>query len=110
MPQSSARQPSKHVKNGMTRADAEMRGDTGLLQNLSRAEERSGFRTGLRLSEEGPQVITVRFYPEPMFWICASDLQGNPQGDPRRLTPEIYADTWSILEGRCVREEECPEP
>lgn len=95
------RRTSSFNRIGTHRAELEAARDDGAaLGSLQHAEDEHGFRTGLRLSDDGFKLVTARFYPDIRFYICRANALGEPMSDSEELSREAYDGTWSLLEGR----------
>ena len=57
------------VPRGHTRRTVEDHKDPQLTAKLKATEERFGITTGVRFKEDGEYVVSVTFYPKPVFYI-----------------------------------------
>lgn len=86
-------------KFGMTRADVEEIKDSELSRRFRKAEEKFGFRTGIRGSHDGLRLISLSFHPATTFWICDAAPDGTPLSEARKMDSADYSATWSLLDG-----------
>jgi hypothetical protein len=86
---------SMHQPIGTTQALAETAADAKLLRAVRKAEEKSGFKTGVRFSQTGQHIVSVTFYPKTKFYI--QDMAPDTSLEPaRELTTEEFGLTWSL--------------
>lgn len=80
----------------ITLAEAEYIGDRQLINRIKRAEEKYGYRTGVRHSENGKRIVKVKFYPKTTFYIADVDNMYKEISVYKELTQEEYLKTHSL--------------
>jgi hypothetical protein len=78
--------------NMITHGEAARMMDERLVRAVRRAEEQSGFKTGIRYSSQGRHLVQVSLMPNRHWWICDMDDDGM-LGNCRFLQAEDYART-----------------
>ena len=78
--------------NMITHVEAARMMDESLVRAVERAEEQSGFKTGIRYSSQGRHLVQVSLIPRRHWWICDMDDDGM-LGNCRFLQAEDYART-----------------
>lgn len=81
----------------ITYAEAEQSGDKELLLAVRNAENKQGFKTGVRFSDKGQHLVKVNFYPKTTFHIADTDSSGVISGEFRPLTREEFDTTHSLI-------------
>lgn len=76
----------------ITHVEATRLKDERLIQAVRSAEQTSGFRTGIRYSEQGRHLVQVSLVPRSHWWICGLDDE-NRLCNRRIMTAEDYART-----------------
>jgi hypothetical protein len=80
---------------GAVLVDLEGRGDRDLVENLKRAEAKSGMKTGARFLDGKEGVVSYLGYPRPRFYFQERRSDGT-YGDAVELTKETYDLTYNL--------------
>jgi hypothetical protein len=87
------------IDNGKIRGaimpDIEARGDKGQIENLRRAEDKHGIKTGARFLDGKEGVISYLGYPKPRFFFQQRRADGS-YDDAVELTKETYDLTYVL--------------
>jgi hypothetical protein len=83
------------VPRGHTRATVEDHKDPQLTGKLKRTEEKFGIETGVRFKDDGQYVVSVSFYPQPVFYIQKMNPDYTLQ-EPEVLAKEEFDQTWGL--------------
>ena len=84
-----------HAPRGHTRSTVEDLKDAQLTAKLNRTEAKFGIQTGVRFKEDGQYVVSVSFYPEPVFYIQKMNTDYTLQ-EPEVLAKEEFDQTWGL--------------
>lgn len=76
----------------ITHVEAARMQDERLVRAVRRAEDQSGFRTGIRYSARGRHLVQVSLVPERRWWICDMGDNGRLR-NCRIMTADDYAST-----------------
>ncbi len=90
---------TQSVDNGEIRGailpDVEARGDKAEIDNLRRAEDKHGMKTGARFLDGKEGVVSFLGYPKPRFFFQFRRSDGTYE-DAVEMTKEVYEQTYTI--------------